>query len=76
MATYAREDGAPASRLERRLPIEFHLIYLVSFVFFLVRASLARLVPGASRAGTGAWRTLLEEAKASASTCAAFAFMG
>jgi hypothetical protein len=78
MAHLAKGSDAKLT-LKRQEAREFHLLYWVCFAVFLVCAAFARLMPwrgSKSNTGlTGVRRSVLAEARASASTLIPFAFM-
>ena len=69
------------SSSKRRKPdeIEFRLIFMVSFVFFLIAAALTRCLPRKWRLippGPDGKRSIIREAKIAAGSTIPFAFMG
>jgi hypothetical protein len=67
------------SRFRKEEALEFRLLYAVSFALFLVAAVIARLVPWHWRPFVrrqSGGLSIIGEARAAASTCIPFAFMG
>jgi hypothetical protein len=79
MAVTADSRRRSFSKFKRAESLEFKLIYMAAFAVFLVAATVERIVPLrrlmlGSEAGTR--KSILEQAKDAANTCAAYAFMG
>lgn len=55
--------------------LEFRVIYAISFTLFLAAAVVRRCLPHGGRSPARDRRSVLDEAKAAANSCAAFAFM-
>jgi hypothetical protein len=67
------------SKFKRTESIEFRLIFAAAFVVFLAAAIVERLVPRrffARVRPAGERKSIFEQAKGAANTCAAYAFMG
>ena len=67
------------SKFKRTESIEYRAIFAVTFIVFLASEILGLLLPHrwVSRfSGQEPQKSLIQRAKASASTCAAYAFMG
>ena len=67
------------SKFKRAESMEYRAIFIAAFGVFLVAAIAERLLPTrwfARTAGAGRRKTILEQAKDAAKTCAAYAFMG
>ncbi|MFN0218724.1 MAG: hypothetical protein ACKVP4_07935 [Hyphomicrobium sp.] len=64
------------SKFKRAESLEFRLIFIAAFAVFLVTATLERLLLLSWLRGEGSRKSILEQAKESANTCAAYAFMG
>ncbi|MEM6665505.1 MAG: hypothetical protein AAF638_03795 [Pseudomonadota bacterium] len=74
-------SDVPMSRLETRRADrrEFRLVYALSFIFFLVIAVFARLLPRSRRPyplGSGDYRSIVGEARAITNMTIPYAFMG
>ena len=58
--------------------VQYHLIYSISFVIFLVAIAVSRLVPARLRSnisGHDRGRSVLQAARVAAGNCVPFAFM-
>jgi hypothetical protein len=77
MATTIDERRRASSKFKRTASFEFRLIYVAAFAMFLVAGIVERLLPVAwLRRDVRARRSIIEQAKQAANTCAAYAFMG
>ncbi len=71
-------DNRPKSlsKFKRTESLEFRLIFAAAFAVFLVAATVERLLPlGWFKRGQSR-KSIIEQAKEAANTCAAYAFMG
>jgi hypothetical protein len=78
MTDRTKPDGAP-SRLRKEEAGEFRLIFVASFVIFLLVGLVSRFLPEHWRpvpAGLEGGKSLIGEARAAANTFVPFAFMG
>lgn len=67
------------SKFKRTESIEFRLIFIAAFAVFLVTATVERILPVhwlRKRADRSPRKSIFEQAKEAANTCAAYAFMG
>ncbi len=64
------------SKFKRTESLEFRLIFAAAFAIFLVAALAERLLPHRWLHQSAARKSVLEQAKEAANTCAAYAFMG
>lgn len=67
------------SKFKRTESIEFRLIFIAAFAVFLVAATVERILPMRwlrKRADRSPRKSIFEQAKEAANTCAAYAFMG
>lgn len=69
-----RKLDGPQPGPRQRETLQFRLIYLVSFMVFLLAAIVGRLAPGAWRRGHRG-KSIFGEAKAAANTVVPFVFM-
>jgi hypothetical protein len=79
MAVTTHSSRRSLSKFKRAESLEFRLIYIAAFVVFLIAATVERIVPLRrllSGATAGARKSILEQAKDAANTCAAYSFMG
>jgi hypothetical protein len=76
----ALDDGRTRSPSSKKSgTIEYRLIFIVTFAVFLVAAAAENLLPHnlmARLSRQGQRKSVIQRAKDSASTCAAYAFMG
>lgn len=78
MADLYRPVCSP-SRVRKEDTVEYRLIFMVSFVIFLVAALVARVLPRQWRpypSGSSPYGSIFDEAKSAANTFVPFAFMG
>ncbi len=64
------------SKFKRTESLEFRLIFVAAFAVFLVAATVERLLPLSWFTRGAARKSIVEQAKEAANTCAAYAFMG
>jgi hypothetical protein len=65
-----------AGRVRRKEEVHYRVLLAVSFVVFLIGASIARLAPSRWRAaGEVEQRSIIEEARAAARTSVPYVFM-
>ncbi len=77
MAVISSDRYSARDRGARKNGIEFHLILLVTFTFFLLAGTIERLLPWRWMGNRVALRpSLLQQAWEQASTCTTYAFMG
>ncbi len=71
-------DARPRSlsKFKRTESLEFRLIFVAAFAVFLVTATVERLLPLSWFKRGAARKSIVEQAKEAANTCAAYAFMG
>jgi hypothetical protein len=72
-----RSDQAPASKKSK--PVEYRLIFSVAFLVFFCAALFESMMPQnlvARVRDGGNCKSVVQKARDSASTCAAYAFMG
>lgn len=71
-------DNRPKSlsKFKRTESVEFRLIFAAAFAVFLIAATVERMLPlGWLKRGQSR-KSIIEQAKEAANTCAAYAFMG
>ncbi|MEQ1669723.1 MAG: hypothetical protein ABL893_02585 [Hyphomicrobium sp.] len=80
MAFAIDDSRAPrASASTKSKPLEYRLIFAVAFLVFFGAALIETLLPHnlvARLTGHGQCKSVIQKAKDSANTCAAYAFMG
>jgi hypothetical protein len=79
MAKMLKPSSPPSASSRREETWEFRLLFVVSFVTFLVAGIVARALPGPWRPhppGPQGYKSIFGEAKAAASIFVPFAFMG
>jgi hypothetical protein len=64
------------SKFKRAESLEFRLIFVAAFVVFLVAAIVERLLPITWLRRERPKKSIIQQAKDAANTCAAYAFMG
>jgi light-harvesting complex 1 beta chain len=78
MGDLHRQTGS-ATRVKKQESYEFRLIFVVSFMIFLVAATVGRLLPTQWRAyapGPSGYKSIIGEARAAANTFVPIVFMG
>lgn len=78
---FAIDDArsTPAATSTKSKPLEYRLIFAVAFLVFFGAALIETLLPQnlvARLSGQGQCKSVIQKAKDSANTCAAYAFMG